>query len=102
MTNKERVMYILGNIGVNEGMSSHCTQKSHDLLLEALNEAEARGMERAAGICESEKAEYEKSMVEFDLKGNTEMGTNEARCASTCQFVAEEIRKAAKELGEGK
>jgi len=56
MTNKDRVIYILGNIGVLENRSDHCTQKSHDYLLKALEEAEQRGAEGKTEMLEALKA----------------------------------------------
>lgn len=48
--------------------------------------------EQDAKLCDRECEEYQKSMEEFDRRGNSRMGTNEARCAVTAQFLAERIR----------
>lgn len=52
----------------------------------------AEALEEAAKLTEHEAKEYVKSMKEFDARGDVEMGTNEARCAVTAEYLAVEIR----------
>lgn len=61
-------------------------------LKHAIEEAIAAEREACAKVCDEERSEYQKSMEEFDRRGDTTMGTNEARCAATAQSLAERIR----------
>ncbi|MGZ6369957.1 MAG: hypothetical protein ACXWPM_04380 [Bdellovibrionota bacterium] len=89
-------------------------EQAHFLIAQALREADARGekrgeakgraqgLEDAAGIADEERKEYVKSMEEFDKRDDVRMGTNEARCSVTAQFIRDTIRAKAKALrGKG-